>query len=284
MKYFQICKMDLKSLNGFLPINKPEGISSTKLSQLLQADLNFVLKNYGINHGLVEVRCIKALEHFAAGILTFAFGYANYRRKKFVFSDYHHEIVIELGVERESHSICGPVLSRSETRHLHKNDIKNVLKSFGGTFTQSRCKLPANDIRHLQLSEKLASFQGIYDLTNFEETETSPLKKQKYPCSLQKREVTCRSIELIEYNEPFATLNIISTGALNLRQLSYDIGLRLETKASLVKMIRHKEGPICLSDLRVLQLHETQLEHYLNKLEVMRKDYNDYIGLFDDRC
>lgn len=291
----EFLQTNLKYLNGYLPVYKPPGMSSLRLSEAVKLDIYFVFEQCGLNYGQVHLNHARDLEPFADGLVTFALGYGRYRRKNFALADYSYRAEIEFGVRRQFNSIDGQILAKSTTKDITANRIRDMLPNFVGQIDQQR----GNSYeRHLSFGEKIRSFEGGSQAANhlpyidhYNRMILGPQLKgkkpsQKYPYHLPRRTYLVRDIRLDNYQEPYASFTISCRGGFSIRNFASDLAGQLATHASVTKLTRLQEGPIHLDDLRVFQPYELNLEYYLHRLGSLSKlysDFNDEIGpLWED--
>lgn len=277
----ELLSAQIKNLHGFLPVYKPKGLNCMKLLFALKSDLHAVLNRHDVKHGEVKLDCARYLEPFASGLITIVCGTDHRRRRNFVHADYRYRFTVELGVERDYHCIDGKILSTSNVDHIPFKLIKEVAKSFVGEHEQRR-RQASYDIYDLPYLASLSPDIRIYHDIQFD-YKPKAKSSQKYPLSSSTREVSCRSMKLVNYKKPFATFNIRCNGGLSVRELTFEFAKKLGTKASIVEMTRIEEGPMTVNDLRILQLYELNLEYYVQRLAKLRQLYDDYISKYDDR-
>lgn len=272
---------NLKYLNGFLPVNKPKGICLARLLRALRLDLQYELGRHGISGGHFVVDSARYLDPFANGLVTFIYGNGNFKRRNFIHADYKYKIKIEFGVDREYFSIDGQVLNRLNVEHLTNESIEAVLPLVTGTIEQkfiSAYTLEKPDI--VDHESMLNETKSVYTLMPLGYKREK--KSQKYSFTRPPKSTICHKVKLLEFNNPFATLEVHCKGSLNMRQLAVDIAEKLNTKASLIELVRLEEGPMTLDDPRVIQLHELTLEQYLPRIPLFIDSYKFYLSQYDE--
>lgn len=275
----ELLESSLKYLHGFLPINKPKGVDCNRILFTLRNDINFTLEKCGVNHGKFEINYARSLAPFASGIVTFVLGYGNYRKRNFVHADCKYRAVIEFGVKREHNCSDGQIVGRSGIDHLDHFTIESEAQAFVGISEQDRDRYIHNSI--IQPDDQM---QNIYNLIEIEPRIEKPDKQpQKYPLAPQPRIVECQAVKLLGYEKPLATLEILCQGGFSCREFTNDLAKKLGTEASLVEKTRIQEGPMLLDDLRLLQLHDLHVEHYIRILPIFNKFYGYYMTQYDNR-
>jgi len=240
------------------------------------------VRNY--KPGFVTVNPYKPLEHFAEGIVTFRIGEKSGETVPFLISDSIYEARLELGTEREYHSIDGAVLRKTPTKHITVSMIESAIKDFIGVWGQAHSPFyrvnpngyPRRD-EVLGIPQNLNSME-YYDLVSISHLlKVQKLPPQIYPYSKPKREVKIHEIKIVDYHNPYVDLRILAANGLNIRQLAFDLGKRLGVGASAVRSKRTKEGPMHLSDERVIKMHELSVEHYLPITARLRSYYRQFL-------
>ena len=112
-----------KSLNGWVFIDKPEGITSFDVIRKVR---NFT-KIKKIGHS-------GTLDPFASGILALAFGEAT-KSIQFISSIKEYEFSVTFGETRDTDDITGKVV-RSNNQYPSLDEIKNCIPTFIGTIDQ----------------------------------------------------------------------------------------------------------------------------------------------------
>lgn len=281
----EILKTNLKLLNGFIPVYKPAGMCSHRLSEGLKLDMYFVFQHCDLNYGQIQVNHARDLEPFADGLMTFALGYGRYKTKNFVLADYVYKADIEFGVQRQFNTVEGQILSSSSTSHITIQKIENQLSAFTGYVDQSRCQSYQNnpmidaDIGGPHSEPK--SYIDLYNQMVIHTRRTRTKPPQKYPIQTPPRTYLVKSITLDNYHEPMASFTISSEGSFSARTFAADLANRLGTVANVVKLSRVQEGPIHVDDLRVLQPYELHLEHYIHRLSSLKQLYKHFNDAID---
>ena len=104
---------------GFLNLNKPTGISSNKVLNILKPHLN------GSKIGFIGT-----LDPLASGVLPICIGFAT-RISEFV-SDEVKEYVLEgvFGISTNTFDSEGEIVSKSNFDHVRKEDLNSLLNDF----------------------------------------------------------------------------------------------------------------------------------------------------------
>lgn len=281
-----ILEPHIKYFRGFLPINKPKGLSCTALINFMSADLNWTMEQSNITHQCFSFKVARQLETFANGLVTLIAGPDILKARNFVLSEYKYRVKIELGVVREFNCIEGKITGTQNAQHVTPDLIYECSKSLIGCSEQVHNRMPygLKDDSPKHFANELEMIYQAGD-TPFELPywmERNPHKVQKYPRALMKRAVNCYEILLEDFSYPYATMIISCTGSFVIRQFVSDLAAKLNTLASVISMTRFQEGPMNLDDLRVFQFHEADPENYVPKIGMMRDFYHQYLKQFDD--
>lgn len=273
----------LKSPYGFLPVYKPKRIDNIKLSQGIRNDLYFSASLVGKSVVPMQVNYARHLDYFASGLMTYIIGPARLKKRNFVHADYEYEATIELGVRRQFNTIDGAIIDIDDTSidEITEDSIQEALKSFNGEVSQGFFRnYYEEDVTESILDDKFPLVESIFKVSPIPPVETKIKKKQKYPYLRSIRDSVCE-IKLVEYSKPFVRVAIHSRGIFDAKKFTEDLGGELNTVGSLVELVRTKEGPIALDDLRVIQPYELNVESYFHKMILLQEDYNEYLLQFD---
>jgi len=257
---------------GFLPVNKPKGICCRKLLHVMKLDACFVLRKNDLSPATVNISYLRHLETFANGLTTFIFGPRERLRKGFESVSTRYRAVIEFGVGRKGHCIDGQTTGRTTVEHLNGEIIEEAAKKFVGVTEQSSLNWP--EISYGQAS----TFERIFQMIELDDPveERKTPRKQKYPLARNKSDVVCQSIKLEGYHKPYAIINISCDSSFKVRRFTADLADSLNTTGNLVELTRMQEGPICLDDLRVVSIYNTNYEYYSPRLAGYQHMYRDY--------
>lgn len=271
----EILKSRLNYLNCYLPIYKPPGISSIKIREAIHDDLHNVLWMTEVSHGTIPIYLINQLDAYADGVLTFRFGEGLNRRRRMTFAENIYLATVELGLEHEHNNIDGEFIGRVNIDHLTGDDIREKLKlSLGVNHQKKAYAMPMTE----RIMDR--SPNEVARIYNTLPRENCPMrskdKRQMFECCHPKQISICMKLELLSYSKPHAQLRITCQGPFNISIFIGGLAEKLGTKASLVRMTRIKEGPIWINDLRLLSIHELNLEHYIYRIPSLIDSYKHY--------
>lgn len=272
----------MKHLHGFLPVNKPKGVCCNALLSYIEADANFVLSKQDFKPGYIVFSFSKYLEPFATGLVTFIVGRSSQRKRNFVLTDYRYKMKVEFGVDRIYNSIDGDILSHVSIDHISEDLIRSKAREFMEMEEQLRHRVYSRENQDVYNTS--SQIDDVYKkMIPPDSTKPHVLREQKYPLTRQPKKVKCKEINLIEYQKPYATFDLLCCGAFNPRRFVVDLSESLDTRASLVELTREMEGPMQLADSRVLELHETHLEYYIHRLASLEGYYKKHLRSLDDQ-
>lgn len=195
---------------GFLNLNKPSGISSNKVLNILKPHLN------GSKIGFIGT-----LDPLASGVLPICIGFAT-RISEFI-SDEVKEYELEgvFGISTNTFDSEGKIVSKSNFEHVQKNDLNSLLNEFKFKYIQEAPIFSA-----LKVNGK-----KMYDLA-----------RKGIKVNPKKREVKLHDFEIIHFEKPNFRIKILCSKGFYVRSLVNDIGIKLGTHAYLYSLVRTKSS------------------------------------------
>ena len=204
----------LKDFGTVLYINKPKGITSFDVA-------NTISKKFGIK----RVGHTGTLDPLATGVLIVTVGSACKIVELLTSEDKEYIATVDLGYSTDTLDIEGKVLEKKEVPN--NLNIEEVLNSFKKTYLQEVPIYSAVKVNGKKLYE--------YARNNIE-------------VELPKKEVTIKEIELLEKNNDSFKFKCLVTKGCYIRSLIKDIGIELNTLATMTDLIRTKQGNISLEE------------------------------------
>lgn len=215
---------------GFLNINKPGNCTSHDVVATLRKKL-----------GIKKIGHSGTLDPFAEGVLVVGINQAT---KLFEYLDSDKEYIAEItfGIETDTNDITGKVVKRLDN-------------------------IPAKG----EITEKLKTFQGkvlhkppIYSAIKIKGKKAYELARENAiePDMIQEKEVFIYSSEIISYEENKLNLKIHCSSGTYIRSIARDLGVKLNSCATLSKLQRIRAGKFSIG--RSLELSEVSI-HNLNK-------------------
>ena len=203
-------------INGWIILDKPEGISSNQVLRKIQ----YELKAKKAGH-------IGTLDPFASGVLPLAFGEATKLIPYLEKGDKTYEFELEFGTSTTTDDTEGEVCATSDIIPTSE-EITSIIPQFIGKITQTPPKYSAIHIKG----------QRAYTLA-----------RKDIDFEIPKREIEIKSLILISYNqtEKKAYFEVTCSKGTYVRTLGSDIAKSLNTVGHLTKLRRTKNTKFDLS-------------------------------------
>ena len=206
-------------MDGLLLIDKPKGITSTRVVELVRKKLREKVGHTG------------TLDPIATGLLLLLVGKATRFSWLFLNLDKSYEVVGELGLTTDTYDIEGEVVQRNDAS-VDCEALKKVLEDFKGDIEQVPPKFSAKKIRGKR-AYKLAR-RG-------EEVELKPVK------------VRVHSLELVRCTPPYFEVRTTVSSGTYVRTLIHDIGQALGVGAAVVELRRTAVGSFRVEEAPTLE-------------------------------
>lgn len=204
----------MNNYNGILIVNKPSGITSRDVVNIVGKTLN-----------TKKVGHTGTLDPMATGVLVLCLGNALKVCELITANDKEYIAKVILGIETETLDTTSPIINTKKT-NITKEEIEKVLNSFKGSYLQEVPKYSAVKINGKKLYEYAREGKEI---------------------ELPKKMVTIYDIQLISdityYNDTtsFYIKTTVSKGTY-IRSLIRDIGYRLNTYGCMDSLERTRQG------------------------------------------
>ena len=204
----------MNNYNGILIVNKPSGITSRDVVNIVGKTLN-----------IKKVGHTGTLDPMATGVLVLCLGNALKVCELITANDKEYIAKVILGIETETLDTTSPIINTKKT-NITKEEIEKVLNSFKGSYLQEVPKYSAVKINGKKLYEYAREGKEI---------------------ELPKKMVTIYDIQLISdityYNETtsFYIKTTVSKGTY-IRSLIRDIGYKLNTYGCMDSLERTRQG------------------------------------------
>lgn len=209
----------LSSYGAILYVNKPKGITSFDV-------VNEIRKAFGIN----RVGHTGTLDPMATGVLIVAIGKATKIVELLTAEDKEYIAGVKLGIETDTYDITGKILSKKEVNN--DIDLENVIKSYKKTYMQEVPIYSAVKVKGKKLYEYARDGKDI---------------------DLPKKEVTIKEIELLSQGNDNFTFSAKVTKGCYIRSLIHDIGISLNTYATMTSLERIKQGKVTIEETDSLE-------------------------------
>ena len=209
-------------LNNFscvLYINKPKDITSFDV-------VNKISKLFGIK----RVGHTGTLDPLATGVMLVTVGKATKIVELLTAKDKEYIASFELGYKTDTYDNTGNILDKKE---IPENiNMIDTLNSFKKTYLQ---EVP------------------IYSAIKVNGKKLYEYARENKDVELPKKEVTIKEIELLETKNNTYTIKTLVSKGTYIRILINDIGLSLNTYATMTSLERTKQGPILINDTNTLE-------------------------------
>ena len=216
--------MPPEPLQGFILINKPQGVTS----------FYCIKKLYHLAGKKIKVGHAGTLDSFATGLVIVAINRtATKLLTKLLKLDKHYSAQAKLGQLTDSHDFTGTLLQEEDVSHITQQNIQDALSSFGTSYEQtppiySALKHEGRRISHLARQETLST------------QKLESIVEQK------KRLVHLYKLNLTSVDLPFFTFQAHVSHGTYIRSLAEDIGKKLNTHATTHTLKRTAIGPFTL--------------------------------------
>ncbi len=204
----------MNNYNGILIVNKPSGITSRDVVNIVGKTLN-----------IKKVGHTGTLDPMATGVLVLCLGNALKVCELITANDKEYIAKVILGIETETLDTTSPIINTKKT-NITKEEIEKVLNSFKGSYLQEVPKYSAVKINGKKLYEYAREGKEI---------------------ELPKKMVTIYDIQLVSdityYNDTttFYIKTTVSKGTY-IRSLIRDIGYKLNTYGCMDSLERTRQG------------------------------------------
>ena len=204
----------MNNYNGILMVNKPSGITSRDVINIVGKTLN-----------TKKVGHTGTLDPMATGVLVLCLGNALKVCELITANDKEYIAKVILGIETETLDTTSPIINTKKT-NITKEEIEKVLNSFKGSYLQEVPKYSAVKINGKKLYEYAREGKEI---------------------ELPKKMVTIYDIQLVSdityYNDTtsFYIKTTVSKGTY-IRSLIRDIGYKLNTCGCMDSLERTRQG------------------------------------------
>ena len=201
-------------MNGFLILDKPEGLTSAQCVYKLRSKL-----------GIKKIGHCGTLDPLATGLLPICIGEATKFSNFASDQDKVYEVGIEFGIETDSGDITGNIISKANFIGFTE-DFYQVLIDLEGIQNQippmySAIKINGNPLYYW-------ARKGVY--------------LHRMP-----RKVDIQKIELIDKSNKAAILQISCSKGTYIRSLVEKLGRNLNSTATVISLRRLKVGEMCLN-------------------------------------
>lgn len=212
--------MKINNMQGAIIVNKAPDMTSRDVINILNKKFN----TKSIGH-------TGTLDPIAEGVLVCLIG--KYTKLTDILINHDKEYIasFKLGILTDTLDITGKIL-KEEKVNLTKEEIQKTILSFKGTYNQEVPIYSAVKINGKKLYEYARNNEEI---------------------TLPKREVNIYDIELLNIDNDIITIKTKVSKGTYIRSLIRDIGLKLNTNATMTKLIRTKLDKFTIEESYTLE-------------------------------
>jgi len=207
-------------MNGVLLINKEKGITSSDVV----VKLKHILNTKKVGH-------TGTLDPLAQGLMLVTVGKATKISNLLVEKYKEYIATFELGYQTDTYDTEGKVINKSD-KVVEKDEIIKVINSYKKTYLQ---EVP------------------IYSSVKVNGKKLYEYARNNIEVELPKREVEIKDIEILSIEENKVVIKTFVSKGTYIRSLINDIGLSLETYATMTDLIRTKVDKYNLEDAYTLE-------------------------------
>lgn len=205
----------VRRIDGVLLLNKPRGISSNGALQRVKR--LFQAKKAGHTG---------TLDPLASGLLPICLGDATKFGGELLESDKRYRAVVRFGQTTATGDAEGPLLA-DKPANFSESALRTALDRFRGNITQ---------------------IPPMYSALKHEGTPLYELARKGETIPRAARHVVIHALNLVSFESPFATLDVLCSKGTYIRTLAEDIGQILECGAHLASLERTGIGPYGIKD------------------------------------
>ncbi len=201
-------------------IDKPSGMTSHDVVKRIRRSLK-----------LKKVGHAGTLDPMAVGVLVICVGQATRLSEYAMQSTKTYHAIVRLGVETDTYDAEGRVSARHDARHITLQDVEQAVRNYVGEIDQIPPMYSAIKKRGKKLYELARSGQTVERLA---------------------RRILIDSIDIVDWNPPQFTMNVVCGAGTYIRSLAYDIGHQLGVGAHLTGLTRTASGAFRLESAQQL--------------------------------
>lgn len=214
---------------GILNVNKPSGMTSFQVVALVKR-----------LSGERRVGHAGTLDPMATGILPICLGQATRVVEFLVEATKTYWAEIELGVATDTYDASGRVTQRSDPSAIDRDQLESALTSFRGLIRQT---------------------PPMYSAVKYHGKPLYVLARAGITVERKSRLAYVHSLELIDWQSPVATIEVVCGKGTYIRSIAHDLGQALGCGACLRTLIRTRYGPFSTSDAVSLSQLEDAFRH-----------------------
>lgn len=210
-----------RRLDGILVMDKPPGMTSNKLLQIVKRQFSAEKAGH-----------TGSLDPMATGVLPLCFGEATKVSQYLLDADKRYLARVHLGVSTSTGDADGEVTASHAVPELSRDSVEEVLASFVGDIEQ---------------------VPSVYSALKQDGVPLYKLARQGKEIREKRRIVTIHSIVLKGWANPDIDIEVSCSKGTYIRSLAEDIGKRLGCGAHLTMLRRSGAGPFLLDACHTLE-------------------------------
>lgn len=202
-------------------INKPAGITSHSV-------VNKLRRFYGIK----KIGHAGTLDPFATGVLILLVGRESTKKSESIMKqDKIYRTKLKLGFISDTYDKDGAIQEYNIAIIPTRDQIESVIQQFIGEIEQ---------------------IPPMYSAIKINGKKMYELARKGEHIDIPARQVTISRIDILEYENPYLTLDIYCSSGTYIRSLGYDIGMKLNTGAYLEELERRQSGEFTIENCYTL--------------------------------
>lgn len=197
-------------MDGILNINKPSGITSYRVVSLVKR-----------LSGEKRVGHAGTLDPAATGVLPVCLGQGTRVIEFLMDTTKAYRAEIELGIATDTYDADGRVTQRGDPSGISRERLDSALASFRGLIDQT---------------------PPIYSALKFQGQPLYELARAGIRVELKSRPVSIHSLEVVGWQPPLVTVDVVCGKGTYIRSLAHDLGQALGCGAHLKSLVRMRCG------------------------------------------
>lgn len=212
-------------MDGIININKPLGKTSFSVVAMMRR----LTGERRVGHA-------GTLDPAATGVLPICLGQGTRIIEFLVDATKTYRAEIEFGMATDTYDASGNITSRGDPSRINEEQLKSVLTSFCGLIQQT---------------------PPMYSAIKYQGKPLYKLARAGVTVKRRSRLTTIHSLELVDWEPPVATIEVVCGKGTYIRSLAEDLGKALGCGAYLKSLIRLRCGMFDIKDaISVLQLED----------------------------
>lgn len=219
---------------GILVVNKDEGYTSHDVVSILRKKLNY--KRIGHTG---------TLDPMATGVLPICIGNATRVSEYIMHQGKTYIAEFKFGILTDTYDITGETTKTTENTDFTFAEILEALKYFKGEIDQA---------------------PPIYSAIKVDGKKLYEYARENKEVEIKSRKVTIYKLELLEFKDGIAKIEIECSKGTYIRSLIHDIGVKLNSLATMTSLVRTRVGNFLLDNtISITDIKNMDKELILNR-------------------